>query len=148
MTSLFISCKYNEIYTAESEKYIEYCDGQYTLNDLFEMEGIILEQIGFNLQIPTIQQFLETMIEDEQIAEEQKLLIKMLTNMVMYSFNILNSFPKMYLAEAIFNISGKMLKNGKTIDDRSMTEAKFKKCQMIILHLYKKNTSLKHSSST
>lgn len=112
------------------------------------MEGIILEQIGFNLQLPTIQQFLETMIEDEEIAEEQKLLIKMLTDMVMYSFNILNSFPKMYLAEAIFNISGKMLQNGKIIDDRSIHEAKFKKCQMIILHLYKKNTSLKNSSST
>ena len=111
------------------------------------MEGIILEQIGFNLQLPTIQQFLETMIEEEQIAEEQKLLIKMLTDMVMYSFNILNSFPKMYLAQGIFNISGRMLANGKIIDDGNMNEAKFKKCQMIILNLYRKNTSLKNSSS-
>lgn len=30
ITCLFMSCKYNEIYTIEAQKYIELCDGIYT----------------------------------------------------------------------------------------------------------------------
>ena len=87
------------------------------------------------------------MTEDEAIGDNQKALIKILLDIVMYSFNVINSFPKMYLALAVFNISGKMLENGKTLDEGMVNEAKYKKCQHVILHLYKKNASLKCSSS-
>ena len=35
VSCLFISCKYNEIYTLDANKYIELCDGIYTLKQLF-----------------------------------------------------------------------------------------------------------------
>lgn len=57
VTALFVSCKYHEIYTVEAEKYIELCGGIYSVNQLFEMEGLILLELGFNLQIPTLTQF-------------------------------------------------------------------------------------------
>jgi cyclin B len=57
VTSLFVASKYNEIHTWEAEKYVFVCDGLYSVDQLFEMEGLILLATSFNLQFPTIHQF-------------------------------------------------------------------------------------------
>ena len=72
------------------------------------MEAIILSEIGFNLQIPTIHQFLMKMIDDYELCEEQQGSIRMLSDMLMYDFNVFNSFEKAYLATAIVSVTGKI----------------------------------------
>lgn len=57
VASLFVASKYNEINTWEVSKYLFVCDGLYTVDQLFVMEGVILSAISFNLQFPTIHQF-------------------------------------------------------------------------------------------
>ena len=60
---MFVASKYNQIHTYEAAKYVFVCDGLYTINDLFEMEGIILSVTKFNLQFPTIHQHIGIILQ-------------------------------------------------------------------------------------
>ena len=148
VASLFTACKYNEIYTVEAEKYVDFCDGQYKLSDLFEMEAIILSAVSFNLQIPTIHQYIGKIVEDYELCEEQQGSIKMLSDMLMYDFNVFNSFEKVYLATAMVSVTGKIEKISKNFEEleKGLKESTLKKCKMAIISMYKKNALLKQSS--
>lgn len=71
ITALFIASKYNEIHTLEADKYVLLCDGLYTNEHLFEMEGLILIATHFNLQFPTIQQFIAPIFLGQSILDPQ-----------------------------------------------------------------------------
>lgn len=58
IAALFVASKYNEIYTPEAKKYVFVCDGLYTMEDLFSMESYILTLTNFNLQFPTVNNFI------------------------------------------------------------------------------------------
>jgi hypothetical protein len=72
ISALFVASKYNEIYTPEAKKYVYVCDGLYTLEDLFAMESFILTLTNFNLQFPTLVNFMGPLTKDEGLTQEFK----------------------------------------------------------------------------
>lgn len=52
-TSLWIACKYEEVYTNALEDFVRVCDGAYTKDDFFCMERDIVKALEFELQVQT-----------------------------------------------------------------------------------------------
>lgn len=65
VTSLFMASKLSEIFTPDVKKFVNACGGIYTVEDLFKMEEQVLLVMDFNLQFPTICQFVGILTEDE-----------------------------------------------------------------------------------
>jgi len=54
---LLISCKSQEIYYPQQNKFIEVTDGAYTKEDMLKMENDILKKLNFNIVYPTPNDF-------------------------------------------------------------------------------------------
>jgi hypothetical protein len=57
--SMFISCKYEEIYFPKIKDFIYMTDNAYNKDEFIKMENDILKKLEFNLSFPTILNFLE-----------------------------------------------------------------------------------------
>lgn len=134
-----MASKYNEIHTWEAEKYVFVCDGLYTVEQLFEMEGVILTATSFNLQFPTIHQFAGVALQQhgERLAEA----VTMLSNLAMFDFSLFNRFRKRHLACVILYIALK-IENAQQVRSRDVIEASnipeevFRECSKMLLALY------------
>jgi hypothetical protein len=102
IAALFVASKYNEIYTPEAKKYVFVCDGLYTMEDLFSMESYILTLTNFNLQFPTVNNFIGPLTNDTEISENFKKTVSSLSEIIVLDFNLFNRFKK-------FHVSGVML---------------------------------------
>lgn len=144
VTCLFISCKYNEIYTIEAEKYVEFCDGIYTVDQLFELESFVLLELNFNLQIPTIYQFVNKIMLEFKISGEHQTLIKSLADLFIFDFNSFNNYRKYELSVSIMYFTCKLLKletlkcSLSCYKDQIEPEV-FKECFMAVVSLFKKS---------
>jgi G2/mitotic-specific cyclin-B, other len=49
VSSLFIACKYEEIYAPDIKDFVYVCDQAYTKEEIFEMESFILLNLDFEL---------------------------------------------------------------------------------------------------
>lgn len=105
IAALFVASKYNEIHTWEAEKYVFVCDGLYSVEQLFEMEGVILTATSFNLQFPTIQQFAGVALQQHSRLTEA---VAMLSNLVLFDFSLFNRFQKKHLACVILYLALKI----------------------------------------
>lgn len=68
---LWIASKYEEIYPPRTRNYIEVTADTYTVRDLKNMEGNIIEALGFDLNRTTALQLLESMAEDTLAANDK-----------------------------------------------------------------------------
>lgn len=105
IAALFVASKYNEIHTWEVEKYVFVCDGLYTAEQLFEMEGVILTATSFSLQFPTIQQFAGVALQQHSRLAEA---VAMLSNLALFDFSLFNRFQKKHLACVILYLALKI----------------------------------------
>ncbi len=105
IAALFVASKYNEIHTWEAEKYVFVCDGLYSVEQLFEMEGVILTVTSFKLQFPTIQQFAGVALQEEGRVGEA---VAMLSNLALLDFSLFNRFQKKHLACVILYLALKI----------------------------------------
>ena len=60
-----MAAKLNEVINPEARRFTDACDGLYTLEQLFELEQFVLSTMNFVIQVPTIYQFLNVFIEEE-----------------------------------------------------------------------------------
>lgn len=59
------------------------------------MESVVLMEINFNLQIPTVYQFINKIVYDFKIGVEHQSTIKSLADMFIFDFNSFNNFTKL-----------------------------------------------------
>ena len=69
---LWIASKYEEIYPPRTRNYIEVTADTYTIKDLKNMEGSIIETLGFDLNRTTALQLLEALIENSENNEAHR----------------------------------------------------------------------------
>lgn len=110
ISALFVASKYNEIYTPEAKKYVYVCDGLYTLEDLFGMESYILTLTNFNLQFPTLNNFVGPLTNNACLGEEFKKVVESLSKMIVLDFNLFNRFKKLHVSGVILYLASRLLK--------------------------------------
>ena len=72
IAAVLISSKFEEIYCAESEKLIDMTDNSYTKEELFLMEGNILNALGFKLNVTSSLTFLDRYSKVHGISQSNK----------------------------------------------------------------------------
>lgn len=107
---MFVASKYNEIYTPEAKKYVYVCDGLYTLEDLFAMESYILTLVNFNLQFPTLANFLGPLTNDPSLSEQFKKIVETFSKIIVLDFNLFNRYKKLEVSGVILCFAAKLLK--------------------------------------
>lgn len=70
---LWIASKYEEIYPPRTRNYVEVTADTYTIKDLKNMEGSIIEALEFNLNRTTALQLLEAIAEECEVLSEKNL---------------------------------------------------------------------------
>ena len=139
IAALFVASKYNEIHTWEAEKYVFVCDGLYSAQQLFDMEGVILTATSFNLQFPTIHQFAAVALQQHgpRLAES----VGMLANLALFDFSLFNRFQKRHLACVILYLalkfeSPQQVRSKDVIEAGNIPEEVFRECSQMLLALY------------
>ena len=144
VSCLFISCKYNEIYSMEACKYVEVCEGIYTVGEIFEMEGFVLGALNFNLQIPTAHQFSSHILNSSRMPKQHCYIVKTLLDMSIFDFETFNTLRKNDMAIGIIYFVAKLYQleevkaNLSPFKNRINSED-LKKCFNVAANLFKKS---------
>lgn len=110
ISALFVASKYNEIYIPEAKKYVYVCDGLYTLEDMFAMESYILTLTNFNLQFPTLVNFIGPLTKNSDLSIEFKRTVEVLSKIIVLDFNLFNRYKKLHVSGIILYLTARLLK--------------------------------------
>lgn len=103
VASLFIACKYEEVYSVPHIKDLVYvCDKAYTKEEILEMEGNILQTLDFNLISVSPLKFLDHYGKLAQLEERNMMLSKYLVEMALLDFKMLKYTPSMIVCSSIY----------------------------------------------
>ena len=80
------------------------------MDDLFGMESYILTLTGFNLQFPTLGNFMGPLTNKANFSEEFKKTVEIFSRMIVLDFNLFNRFKKQHVTGAILYLAGRLLK--------------------------------------
>ena len=112
ITCLLISCKSEEIYFPQQNKFIEVTDGAYTKEEMLKMENEILKKLNFNIVFPTSNNFYNILSKMYNFEKKHYFLGKYFIesilidyHMIKYSGSIISA-ACVYLVMKYFGISG------------------------------------------
>lgn len=80
------------------------------MEDLFEMESYILTLTNFNLQFPTLVNFIGPMTNDPTLGEEFKKTVETISKITVMDFNLFNRYKKLHVSGAILYLAARVLK--------------------------------------
>ena len=89
IASLLISCKSQEIYYPQINKFIEITDFAYNKNDLLFMENEVLKILNFNLVYPTSNDFLNILSKLFDFSEKEFFLGKYFIDSVLVDYEMI-----------------------------------------------------------
>jgi cyclin B len=137
VSSLFIACKYEEIYPPELKDFVYITDKAYSKEEILKMEYEILRSLDFNITSPSSLRLLEAYIEIFQLKwEDQQLFFaKYLLELFLVDYRMIKYSPSWIAASTIY-ITMKVKKfntidGTKTIDMPKVTgytDEKIKEC--------------------
>jgi len=137
VSSLFIACKYEEIYPPELKDFVYITDKAYTKEDILKMEYHILSTLNFNLTSPSSLRLLEVYLEliGLKLDEHQQFFAKYLLELFLVDYRMIKYSPSWIAASTIY-ITMKVKKFNSTDGSRTIelpkitgyTEEKIKEC--------------------
>lgn len=147
VSCLFVASKFNEIHTHDAEKYVMVCDGQYTLEQMFEMESVILIATDFNLQFPTVIEFADCLAKDMQLSDTCLTLVKNLSNLCVFDFDLFNKYKKNDLASVVVYLASKIggadnIRSKDLIEQYSVEAETFRECLFSLINIYKQTNTI------
>ena len=112
ISCLLISCKSEEIYFPQTNKFVEVTDGAYTKEEMIIMENEVLKQLNFNIIFPTPNDFYNILSKLYNFNKKQYFLGKYLIEsalidyqMIKYSASIISA-AVVYLVMKYHGING------------------------------------------
>lgn len=105
VASMFIACKYEEIYAPEVNDFVFVTDKAYTKEEVLDMEGNILKTLNFNLTFPTANRFLERYCFLLGFDEKNTHLARYLIELSLVEYKMLKYSPSMIAAAAVYLVN-------------------------------------------
>jgi hypothetical protein len=112
ISCLLISCKSEEIYFPQQNKFIEVTDGAYTKEEMIIMENEILKQLNFNIIFPTSNDFYNILSKLYNFNKKQYFLGKYFIESALIDYHMIKFSPSIisaacvYLVMKYFGING------------------------------------------
>ncbi len=100
--SLFIACKYEEIYWPEIKDFIYMTDNAYDRNQVINMENDILKVLEFNIVIPSSFRFLEIYKQFLKFDDKFFFLCRYLIEVALIDYKLIKFKPSFIASSAVF----------------------------------------------
>ncbi|CAK55764.1 unnamed protein product (macronuclear) [Paramecium tetraurelia] len=102
VASLFIACKYEEIYPPDLKDFVYITDNAYTKQDVLEMEGQILQTLDFSITQPSSYCFLQRFGRIAGLDTKNLSLAQYLLELSIVDIKFMNYKPSFLSAAAIY----------------------------------------------
>ena len=102
VSSMFIACKYEEIYSPEIKDFIYMTDNAYDKNQMINMENDILKVLDFNICVPSYFRFLEIYKFYLKFDDKFFFLCNYLIEVALIEYNLIKFQPSIITTSAIF----------------------------------------------
>ncbi|KAL6950185.1 hypothetical protein ACO0QE_000861 [Hanseniaspora vineae] len=109
--SLFIACKYEEVYSPSCKHFAQETDGACDEEEIKEGEKFILQTLNFQLNYPNPMNFLRRISKADDYDIQSRTLAKYLLEITVVDFRFVGELPSKCAAAAMF-LSRKMLGKG------------------------------------
>ena len=118
---LMIASKLEEVYSPVAADYLAVCDGAYSRAELLEMEGEILQAVGFNVLCPTSYNFLMGFNAKVQLEEKLLFYAQYLLETALLDTACLKHGGPLLAASAIFFTNKVFKREGWSADNERLT---------------------------
>ena len=102
ISCLLISCKSEEIYFPQQNKFIEVTDGAYTKEEMLTMENEILKKLNFNIIFPTSNDFYNILSKLYNFNKKQYYLGKYFIESVLIDYHMIKYSPSVISAACVY----------------------------------------------
>ncbi|CAK72279.1 unnamed protein product (macronuclear) [Paramecium tetraurelia] len=102
VASLFIACKYEEIYPPDLKDFVYITDNAYTKQDVLDMEGQILQTLGFSITQPSSYSFLQRFGRIAGLDTKNLFLAQYLLELSIVDIKFMNYKPSFLTSAAIY----------------------------------------------
>ena len=113
ITSLFVASKYEEIYPPELHDFSKITDYTYTKEEIMSQERLLLTQLSFNINCPTILFFLNRFVKVAGCNKKETLFATYLAELTLIDAQM-NKWPPSRIAAASVYVSMKMIEPAST----------------------------------
>ncbi|MES1902721.1 MAG: Cyclin-A2 [Paramarteilia canceri] len=111
--SLLIASKFEEIYPPEVKVFSFITENSYSEKEVLEMESLILKTLGFQICVPNLRTFIQTIIElccpSNHHTHQLTLLLDYLSDIVLLECDVFSHYPPALLAFALISTAFHLL---------------------------------------
>lgn len=140
ITAMLLACKYEEIWAPEINDFVCISAKEYTSEQLVAMEHTILNQLKFNLTVPTPYVFLVRFLKAAGSDKEMENLAFFLVDLSLLHYIMIKYSPSMLAAAAVYTAQCTLKKSSawsKTlILHTGYSEADLKECAHIMVNFH------------
>ena len=102
VTSLFIACKFEEVYPPEVKDCVYITDNAYSREQILGMEFKILKQLDYNICVPTGFHFMTRYLHSFEVSEQVKYLSFYYAERNLQEYDMLSFPPNKFAAFALY----------------------------------------------
>ncbi|KAJ0978955.1 hypothetical protein J5N97_014429 [Dioscorea zingiberensis] len=102
VSAMLIACKYEEIWAPEVNDFICISDKAYTREQILAMEKEILNELEWNLTVPTPYVFLVRFLKASHCDEEMENMVFFFAELAMVHYSMIKYCPSMLAASAVY----------------------------------------------
>jgi hypothetical protein len=106
-TAMLVASKYEEIYAPELQDFVYISDKAFTRKDMLEMEGVMLNTLGFSLTVPISHVFatrylkIVNMTQPQDVSDKTKHMVCYLLERVLQEYEFIRYTPSLVAASAL-----------------------------------------------
>lgn len=108
ITCMLIAAKYEEIYAPAVDEFVYISDNTYTRDEVLKMESVVLNSLGFELTVASIQNFLSRYLKAGQLLSEdrtkrsnEELFAEYIAELTLQEYRFIRYTPSMIAASAV-----------------------------------------------
>lgn len=130
-TAMLVASKYEEIYAPELQDFVYISDKAFSRKDMLEMEGVMLNVLGFSLTVPISHIFatrflkIVNMTQPQDVTDKTKHMVCYLLERVLQEYDFIQYTPSLVAASALLLAMRSLRQLGdddSNIYDASMSE--------------------------
>jgi hypothetical protein len=104
VTSLFIACKQEEIYTPHLSDFVKITDDAYKKEDIIQMESIILKKLHFHILVPSPLRFYEIISLNFEFSPKQIMFGRYLLEVFLLDYKMTRFTPSLIACTAAYMV--------------------------------------------
>jgi len=129
-TAMLVSSKFEEIYVPEIKDFVVISDNAFTKDDVINMERLLLNNVGWNISIPTSLHFYRRFSRASKADTKSHTLGRYLIELSLSDYNFLQYLPSCIAASGTY-LARRMLKREPSWDVTAIHYTKYREADLL-----------------